>query len=92
MPYREARCYFINPGKYFNKALMVFKEFNDIEEIGYFTFNICSFWVHLLDVPIGLSNKRIARILGAKAGVVSEVEQKKSRVGYGIGIKVSCFC
>lgn len=37
---------------------------------------------------IGLSNKNVGRILGAKVGLILEVEQKKSRVGFGNCMKV----
>lgn len=67
-----------------------FKEFTDTEELDVIVFNECSFWMQLLGVPIGLSTKNVARILGAKAGTVLEVEQRNSRAGPGKGLKVKC--
>lgn len=72
----------------FNKALIVFQEFENIDELNEISFNTCPFWVHLLGIPLGLSSEKVGRILGSKAGLVSEVEKRNPRSGPGIGMKV----
>lgn len=45
---------------------MIFREFEDIDEIDDLSFDSCPFWLHLLGIPIGLSIEKVARILWAK--------------------------
>lgn len=85
---KRVRSFFVSHGHSINKALIVFIEFSDIEEINDFSFNHYPFWLYLLGIPIGLSSEKVCRILAAKAGSVIEVERRNSKPSYGTGIYV----
>lgn len=61
----------------FNRALIVFRKFDEDMRIEDYDFSWGSFWLQLHHIPLKFMTEQVARTLGSKARLMDEVEAMK---------------
>ncbi|XVF47656.1 hypothetical protein PTKIN_Ptkin03bG0127600 [Pterospermum kingtungense] len=72
----------------FNKALLVFKEFEDRCVLLEIQIDSCPFWVHIYGVPMTMRSEKVGIVLGEKIEVVEEVSTNQNKVALGKYMRV----
>ncbi|OMP01909.1 reverse transcriptase [Corchorus capsularis] len=63
----------------FNRALLVLKDFDGIQDPNEVVFDQCQYWMRMFDLPIMLMNMRIGVSVGETMGPVLEVDDTNGR-------------
>lgn len=72
------REWVLNNGPWlFDKNLIAFEEPTKNQRIYELKFNKTAFWLRLINLPIGLQNKAVAKEIGNKIGEFLEIDQDK---------------
>ncbi|XVF61571.1 hypothetical protein PTKIN_Ptkin08bG0140700 [Pterospermum kingtungense] len=66
----------------FNKALVIFSNYDESENIEDVMIEWCPFWLQLHGIPFCLMTEKVARTIAVSAGPVGEVDSSK---GLGVG-------
>ncbi|OMP10859.1 hypothetical protein COLO4_04212 [Corchorus olitorius] len=66
----------------FNKALLVLGEYDAFPNLESVRLEECSFWVQPHDLPLGLMNEGIGKVIGSSMGVVEEVDTCGEKVAW----------
>ncbi|XVF20671.1 hypothetical protein REPUB_Repub12eG0021900 [Reevesia pubescens] len=72
----------------FNKALMVFRDFDGLVETRAINMEWCPFWVQIHGLPLGMMNKKVGIVLGETLGDVEEFDLSEGDVAWGRFLRV----
>ncbi|XVF50675.1 hypothetical protein PTKIN_Ptkin04bG0121000 [Pterospermum kingtungense] len=73
---------------FFNKALLILKEFDGSEELESLDISHCPFWVQIYGFPIRFISEKIGVVVGEKIGEVLAVDTDDQKRAWGKWMKV----
>lgn len=86
---QEDRDWVLNNGPWlFDKSLVILEEPKVDQRISELKFNKMTFWLRLINLPVGFQNRYAAELIGNKIGEFIEVDYDKDRLHWGDTMRI----